>query len=181
MFDDNDEMYDHILENVAVRGRPNDVYQSIIVQPTPLQASTLRRMGCSQLELDTVRTVEDIDLLFDKFRSRPSEGQMRSLRLRGVSEERLRLVTTRQMASDLISRARSMVFASHRQMKLIHQLRRDADVTTEMPVDLREDEAHQYIQQLKGDRPRPTSRFACSRTWAFATMTSPRVTTKRSI
>jgi len=32
-------------------------------------------------------------------------------------------------------------------------LRHDANITSEMPVDLREDEASEYIQQLKSERP----------------------------
>ena len=153
VYDHNDELMDHILEHVIARERPTDVYQNIIVKPTPAQESALLRMGCSKLELDLVRTVRDIDDLFAKHRNKPTEQQMNSLRNRGIPETKLRLITTRQMASDLICKARSMVCASYKQMKLIRTLRHDANITSEMPVNLREDEATEYIQQLKSERP----------------------------
>ena len=72
-----------------MRERPTDVYQNIVVKLTPLQESTLLGLGCSQLELDLVRTSDDIDHLFERHKIKPSEAQLNSLRLRGVSEEKL--------------------------------------------------------------------------------------------
>ena len=153
VYDNDAELIDHILEHVIVGERANDVYQNLIVKPTPKQLSTLLNMGCSRFEIDQVRTVDDINHLFDKHKNKPTVLQLNSLRERGIPESKIRLIKTKDMASELIGKAKSLCFATNRQMKLIRTLRRDANVTTEMPADMREDEAHQYIQQLKTERP----------------------------
>ena len=149
---DEDELVDEIMASILGNSptvpetpRPDDEYRA-----STGQREALYSMGATEDEVDRARTQEDVEALFDKYKRRPTPTQMEFLRKRNVPN--LSRVTTRTLASKIISRIKSDSPPTKSQLKCLHRLWQRDRIMGTVPADLNEFTASELIDCIKTKR-----------------------------
>jgi len=122
-------------------------------QPTAGQRTLLKQLICPDHLVDDCADAADVHKLIKEHKRRPTDKQLLYLRGRGMTEQSPSKVTSKELASQMITRLRSDSPASANQMEYIATVHRESGRYDPIPTNLTDAAASDLIYKLKTEKP----------------------------